>query len=1309
MLKRHLPFPIVLRLLCCMTVIQGALGGPASTSTITLTSSGNPSIIGQPLTLTASVTAGATGQVTFYDSGLILGIAPIASGQAKLTTRLLPVGMRSLRAHYSGDPTYLPSDSVPLTQTVVSLPANNVQQVFSPLNLGFSIGGSGAMVSDFNSDGKEDLSVLDNLGNVDVFLGKGDGTFQAPTVTTSPVQNTNVNASVVGDFNGDGVSDLAVIYTSFASGNEILYILLGKGDGSFRTGASLSFPGSSGYTQLAAADFNGDGNADLVLSSGSGSGFLILLGNGDGTFQTSGAYNTGGGPVTVADLNVDGKPDLIFGNGMLVVLLGNGDGTFRGPTTDLSLGNSGGFLAGDVNGDGKPDLVGTGSPTILLLLGNGDGTFQKPIHVGDSFTFFNGSVIGDFNGDGQMDLLGTMNSNVVIWLGNGDGTFQPPAIQSNGAGFPGSLAIGEFNGDGRTDFALITGFSSNTITAFLETAVPDLTLAESHGGSFVPGTTGETFTITVGNLQFAPTAGTVTVADALPSGVSATAISGTGWNCTLATLTCTRSDSLPPSAVYPAIVIAVSIAGNVPSSISNVVTLSGGGMTAANKKSTDTIITRTTTTLLAASPNPASLGQAVTLNAAVTASVPVVATGQITFYDGATVLGVSPLASGQASFTAKSLAAGTHALRARYDPDASTLLPPSISLPFTQSVTELQANGFQPVAAYPAAAPSNSVVMADLNGDGKADLVVAGGSVLSVLLGNGDGTFRGPVNSTAANTGLVTSLPVMADFNGDGKPDLVLAYQDPSNSGGGGVNVLLGNGDGTFQPPSPFTVGTTVSSLVLADFNGDGNADIAFGGNGGGLTLLLGKGNGIFQLPVSVTLNGFSGGFAAADLNGDGKADLVYVSFNGISTQLGNGDGTFQAPVSTQGSVCCSPIALVLGDFNGDGKVDVAVGSFGLLVFLGNGDGTFQTSKGVTTGLSNLSVTTGDLNGDGYADLIVAGPGNAITELLSKGDGTFQTPIVVPTGGAAAGMAIGDLNSDGRADIAVANGTNGNVGILLGGQFAPPTRINLTVWRPSNGTWYVNPSNRPVFNVQWGLSGDIPVAADFDHDGQLDYAVWRPALGNWYINLTSDPGVPQIRQWGLPGDIPVAGDYDGDGKADFAVWRPSNATWYVLRSLFGNNPTTKQWGLPNDVPIVADFDGDGKVDYAVWRPSEGNWYISPSGSNTTIVKQWGLTGDIPVAADFDGDGKADYAIWRPAEGNWYITLSSSGATVVKQWGLPGDIPVPRDYDGDGKADFAVWRPSNGTWYIIPSANPTAAVIVPWGLPSDIPIYKPAGN
>ncbi|HLW78306.1 MAG TPA: VCBS repeat-containing protein, partial [Terriglobia bacterium] len=270
-------------------------------------------------------------------------------------------------------------------------------------------------------------------------------------------------------------------------------------------------------------------------------------------------------------------------------------------------------------------------------------------------------------------------------------------------------------------------------------------------------------------------------------------------------------------------------------------------------------------------------------------------------------------------------------------------LCPSNCAPASVAIRLGQPDGtFGPETDFPAGNNPSTLVSGDFNRDGKLDLAVLnlGDSTISILLGNGDGTFQPQVTySTGGEFGgiAVQDALAAADFKGDGKLDLAVV-----NTGASTISILLGNGDGTFAPhfdyPAP-----DAASLAVGDFTGDGKLDIAFTGffnNGTTLSILAGNGDGTFQNPVSFDIGVVAHGLAAADLNHDGKLDLVVSGGVGILVLLGNGNGTFQPPASyaTQESVS----AFVIADVNGDGNPDVVVGGSGLGVLLGNGDGTLQ-------------------------------------------------------------------------------------------------------------------------------------------------------------------------------------------------------------------------------------------------------------------------------------------------------------------------------------------------------------------------------
>ena len=247
-------------------------------------------------------------------------------------------------------------------------------------------------------------------------------------------------------------------------------------------------------------------------------------------------------------------------------------------------------------------------------------------------------------------------------------------------------------------------------------------------------------------------------------------------------------------------------------------------------------------------------------------------------------------------------------------------------------------------------------------------------------------------------------------------------------------------------------------------------------------------------------------------------------------------------------------------------------------------------------------------------------------------------------------------------------------------------KSDVSVYRPSNGAWYLQNSFSGFAGMPFGISTDKSVPADYDGDGRTDIAVYRPATGVWYI-FYSSTNTPVYRVFGVAEDLPTPADYDGDGKADISVFRPSTGTWYRINS--SNNSTFGiQFGQNGDKPTVGDFDGDRKADVAVWRPSDGAWYRINSSNNTPFGYQFGISSDLITQADYDGDAKTDIAVFRPSNNYWYILNSSGGPTPItyKQWGMIGDIPTPGDFGGDGKADVCVFRPSDGYWYWQNSAN-----------------------
>jgi hypothetical protein len=361
---------------------------------------------------------------------------------------------------------------------------------------------------------------------------------------------------------------------------------------------------------------------------------------------------------------------------------------------------------------------------------------------------------------------------------------------------------------------------------------------------------------------------------------------------------------------------------------------------------------------------------------------------------------------------------------------------------------------FLPPVNYPTGTQPASVATGDFNNDGSLDLAVSNltSNTVSVFLGNGDGTFRSAVDYPV---GMEPRFVVVADLNGDGVPDLVVVNHVGSFSAGS-VSVLLGNGDGTFQPAIKYDVGTGPSSVAVADFNGDGIPDLVVTNyNGNNVSVLLGNGDGTFQSPVNFDTGMNPDSVAVGDFNGDGNTDLVVANRNSrtVSVLLGNGDATFQAPVPyTAGA---GPFCVLVADLNGDGILDLAVANQNdnmVSVLLGNGDGTFQGARNYAAGSRPWLVVAADFNGDGISDLAVADNSAGVSVLLGNADGSFQAPMSFMAGSNVFSVAAGDFNGDTFPDLAVVNRFSNNMSVL----------INDGIWSGGSPSGHHDPSLQEI-------------------------------------------------------------------------------------------------------------------------------------------------------------------------------------------------------------------------------------------------------
>jgi uncharacterized protein (DUF2141 family) len=327
-------------------------------------------------------------------------------------------------------------------------------------------------------------------------------------------------------------------------------------------------------------------------------------------------------------------------------------------------------------------------------------------------------------------------------------------------------------------------------------------------------------------------------------------------------------------------------------------------------------------------------------------------------------------------------------------------------------------------------------------------------------------------------TGSEPYAVAVGDFNGDGKLDLVVPNVSATT-----VSILLGNGNGTFQTQSQYQAGYAPIAVGVGDLNGDGNLDLAVVNNGndsnghpGTVTILLGKGDGSFTTGKTFNTGDGPNSVAVGDFNGDGKLDLALSNYDvsrgdSVSVLLGKGDGTFRKYVSYQtGS---APEYVATADVNGDGILDLVTANEvadTVSVLLGNGDGTFKANSDYGVGKDPIALAIADLNGDGKLDLAVVNLGSdSVSVLLGKGDGTFGTHVDYDTGEFPVSIAIADFNADNRQDLAVANQDNsGTVSILIG---------------KGDGTFKTH-KDVPAGSQPQGIA-----VGDFNRDGRLDLAI----------------------------------------------------------------------------------------------------------------------------------------------------------------------------------------------------------------------------
>jgi hypothetical protein len=1140
----------------------------------------------------------------------------------------------------------------------------------------------------------------------------------------TPVLSTPFT-SLTADFNKDGLTDALFVQSGFGT----MHLFLGTGPaGNLQFEQSLLFAQSCfSLSNVAVADFNGDGYPDIAYlcgDSGGGSEIYVAYNQGDGTFPpyaTDIAPANGATLITAADLDRNGTQDIVvagpngaseIGYGIQSFLNAAGNGTFTtGPVYGTAFNPGTQIVAKDLNNDGAADLVllqvKGEATTIQTYQNNGSGTFTPaasfPVETSTSKIFV--TTFTDTAAYPDIAVLEPGTGIAVALNGQtGDISFGSPVVTAMASIT--DAVPGDINADTLTDIVYNNG--------------TDISVLYGLGdGTFAPtsDTTYSTSFVTDG----IPVAGT--------SLVAATDLNNDGFADILAVV----ANQSQENTYYASTFLTT---GNL-STIQIQPTLAAGthNLVATYKGNIDllgstgsgsvTVNAPQVTPTLSVYSNPAqengsttapiSPGSPYSFTFTVGQSGGPQPTGTVTVYQGESMVGsTSTFTPGAAGFSQGTISFGSQSVGTQnfsfvYSGDTNYT---STSSNFTWTVTQVT---------------GVSTTLALISG-GSAVTTIASGNILTLTA-----TVR------SSSTPITPGQVLFCDANGASCSDIhLLGTAQLSSSGTASIKLIpaigahaykaifLGNKDyaADSSAASALTVtGTYPTTTTIAQSGAAGNYTLtattvgvgsgtAFSPNGtipfvdtsNNNTMLgsatLGSANYAFGFSNASNPTGDANNVATGDFNGDGKLDLIVTSATtpSVFALLGNADGTFTAASpSTLPTTQTGPI--VVADFNADGKLDLAIttNTNSVVILLGQGDGTFTAGTSPSLPAPATQMVAGDFSGDGIQDLAltVSGDTPQLIVLLGHGDGTFtassSTTTIPATSMYSSGLAISDFNADGKADLAIASGmSNTGLLVLLG-----------------NGDGTFTAAATPT-----GTAGASSVAvADFNADGKADLAFANMGSQTLGILLGKGDGTFTTGTTPSEGSTPnlvMVGDFNGDGKADLVVTNNSETNPTLL---LGNGDGTFAAGASinpasgQSRPLtVGDFNGDGQSDLAVPNLTTVAILLAHSTQTATAAAS-GINptgaGTHQVVAEYLGDAYFHGSTSAPT------TLTGTTLTPVIHWATPAAIPYGTPLSAtqlDAQATDASGNNLTGTYVY----SPAAPTILPVGTTTDSVIFTPTG-